>query len=470
MITPVILCGGSGSRLWPLSRKSHPKQFVDFKNNGSSLYIDTLRRATALKDISKPITVCNNEYKFFVLQSLLATGEYSSVIVEPVARNTAPAIAVAAFKAFEEDSESILLVMPSDHYVEQDSQFGKKIKEAVELAKKDYLVTFGIKPLEPKTGFGYIEKGTVIEAQEAYKVASFIEKPNSQLAEEMIYKGNFLWNSGIFIFKSKIFLEELRTYAPNIYKVSSLAWEKRRVSENFYLLNTTAFEDCPSESVDYAVFEKTSKAAVVPLNIHWNDLGTWNALYEEGEKDKKGNVIFGDVVLSNSNNSYFHSTGRLIAGIGLNDLIVVETKDAVLISPLKEAQKVKNLVQELSNANKEEAVSSPIVYRPWGSYESLSKGDRFQVKRIIVQPGQKLSLQMHYHRAEHWIVVNGTAEVHIEDEVKLLSENESIFIPLGKKHRLLNPGKLPLIVIEVQSGSYLGEDDILRLEDAYQRS
>ena len=222
--------------------------------------------------------------------------------------------------------------------------------------------------------------------------------------------------------------------------------------------------------MDYAVFEKTSKAAVVPLNIHWNDLGTWNALYEEGEKDKKGNVIFGDVVLSNSNNSYFHSTGRLIAGIGLNDLIVVETKDAVLISPLKEAQKVKNLVQELSNANKEEAVSSPIVYRPWGSYESLSKGDRFQVKRIIVQPGQKLSLQMHYHRAEHWIVVNGTAEVHIEDEVKLLSENESIFIPLGKKHRLLNPGKLPLIVIEVQSGSYLGEDDILRFEDAYQRS
>lgn len=468
MIYPVILCGGSGTRLWPLSRSSYPKQFVNFEEGKNSLFKDTLKRVSTIDDAMCPLVVCNVDHRFYAKADIDECKLPAQIIVEPIPRNTAPAITFAAFFALSKNENAVLLVVPSDQLVGNETTFKHAITIANEVALKDFLVTFGIKPRYPATGFGYIESGDPI-TPEAFQIKKFIEKPALEIAGKMCASGNFLWNSGMFIFKAKTYLDELRKFSPNIYDAVETAWKKSHEENNIIQIDESAFSLCPTDSIDYAVMEKTKNGAVVPLDIEWDDLGSWNAFYNIGKKDSSNNVIKGDVIQKDSHNCYLHSTGRLISTIGLNDIAVVETKDSVLVAPLSRVQEVKNTVDELKRTGRSEANLHPLVYRPWGSYESLANGNRFQVKRIIVQPGAQLSLQLHYHRAEHWIIVEGTAEVQIGDKKELLSENESTYIPIGTVHRLRNPGKVPLIVIEVQSGSYLGEDDIVRLKDDYNR-
>ena len=467
MIFPVILCGGSGTRLWPLSRSSYPKQFVNFED-GQSLFKDTVLRVSKIKGAHAPLVLCNENHRFYAKADLLNCNVSAEIIVEPIPRNTAPAIALAAFAALSSDPEAILFVVPSDHSIKNEDKFLAAVSLAEKTAEDDYLVTFGIKPNFPSTGFGYIEAGSELSGG-AFNIVRFVEKPSKDKAEEFISSGNYLWNSGMFMFKASKFLEELKKFSPDIYTHAEKAWQGRKVSKDFINIDSTVFESCPSDSIDYAVMEKTKFGAMVPLNLEWNDLGSWTAFYDVGEKDSEKNVVKGDVILADTHNSYIHSTGRLISTIGLDNIAVIETKDSVLVSPLSRVQEVKKTVENLKKQGRPEAILHPLVYRPWGSYEGLAKGDRFQVKRIIVEPGEQLSLQLHYHRAEHWIIVQGTAEVQIGDSKELLSENQSTFIPLGTVHRLRNPGKVPLILIEVQSGSYLGEDDIVRLQDDYQR-
>ena len=467
MIFPVILCGGSGTRLWPLSRSSYPKQFVNFED-GQSLFKDTVLRVSKIKGAHAPLVLCNENHRFYAKADLSNCNVSAEIIVEPIPRNTAPALALAAFAALSSDSEAILFVVPSDHSIKNEDKFLTAVSLAEKTSENDYLVTFGIKPNFPSTGFGYIEAGSEL-SEGVYNIVRYVEKPSKDKAEEFISSGNYLWNSGMFMFKASKFLEELRKFSPDIYTHAEKAWQGRKVSKDFINIDSTIFESCPSDSIDYAVMEKTKFGAMIPLNLEWNDLGSWTAFYNVGEKDSDKNVVKGDVILADTHNSYIHSTGRLISTIGLDNIAVIETKDSVLVSPLSRVQEVKKTVENLKKQGRPEAILHPLVYRPWGSYEGLAKGDRFQVKRIIVEPGEQLSLQLHYHRAEHWIIVQGTAEVQIGDSKELLSENQSTFIPLGTVHRLRNPGKVPLILIEVQSGSYLGEDDIVRLQDDYQR-
>lgn len=463
---PVILCGGTGSRLWPLSRSGHPKQFIEFGK--SSLLADTLARCARLEH-AHLIVVSNEEHRFYVrdaVRSLPAT----DVILEPTQRNTAPAIALAAFRAQESGNEqALLLVLPADHRMEPEEVFAEAVSRALPVAAEGRLVTFGITPSAPATGFGYIITGDEL-GHGLYEVNRFQEKPDVATARRLLESPTALWNSGMFLFRADRYLEELRRFRPDIFAAVSAAWQGRRADGRFLRPAADAFCACPADSIDYAVMERTDQAAVMPLPLRWNDLGSWEAFYDISPHDAHGNALQGDVMQEDCRNCYLHSTGRLLAAVGVDDLAVVETRDAVLVARRDRVQDVKRIVQRLEKEHRPEHSLHPRVCRPWGSYERLAEGDRFQVKRIVVEPGGELSLQKHYHRAEHWVVVGGVAEVTLGEQVRLVTENESIYIPQGSLHRLKNPGKLPLLLIEIQTGSYLGEDDIVRVSDIYGRT
>ncbi len=468
ILRPVILCGGSGTRLWPLSRSSYPKQFMDL--GGHTLFGDTLDRAMRLPGSTSPLVVCNEEHRFFVAAALQTEKIKGEVLLEPDGRNTAPAIALAALSAVENGDDPFLLVLPSDHVLSPHQAFADAVEEACTCAAAGDIVTFGMKPSRPETGFGYILRGECRQGTAGYSVARFVEKPDLARAEAMLAEGNCFWNSGMFLFRASSYLEELKRHAPAIFAACNEAWSCRRADLDFMRPARDIFLGCPSDSIDYAVMERTDKAVVVPLSAEWSDLGSWEAFYEVAEHDDQGNVCIGDTLAEDTENCYLHGTHRLVATLGVSNLVVVETSDSVLVADRSAAQHVKTLVAQLKQQGRSEAELHPLVYRPWGSYERLALGDRFQVKRIIVDPGSELPLQMHHHRAEHWVVVEGTAEITVNGETALYTENESVYIPLGAKHRLKNPGIVPLVVIEIQSGSYLGEDDIVRFDDKYGRN
>lgn len=463
---PVILSGGSGSRLWPLSRKNKPKQFLTLFND-SSMFQSTLTRLNGLDSLEAPLIVCNNEHRFMVAEQLQEIGlDANGIILEPCARNTAPAIALAALKAMDKGEDPLLLVLAADHLISNVESFHKAIEQARKLAEQDKLVTFGIQPQSAHTGYGYIEAE---EKSKPSSVKRFIEKPDLATAESYLSAGNFFWNSGMFLFKASAYIKELARFSPEMLSACKQSLEKAVIDLDFVRVDPELFEQSPSDSIDYAVMEKTDKAMVVPLDAGWSDVGSWSSLWEAFTRDADQNVLIGDVLVENVHNAYIHSENRLVTVLGLDDVIVVETHDAVMVAHKDQAQKVKTIVEELTRQNRKEVITHRKCYRPWGNYDSVDMGDRFQVKRILVNPGASLSLQMHYHRAEHWVVVSGTAEVTRDDEVMLLGENESTFIPLGSVHRLRNPGRVPLEIIEVQSGAYLEEDDIIRLQDTYNR-
>ncbi len=473
MIIPVILAGGSGTRLWPLSRKHYPKQLLELVDENTMLQ-NTVKRLMTLENVSEPVVICNENHRFMVAEQLLAMGmEKSQIILEPVGRNTAPALAVAALKASKIDSEAVIMVLPADHHIKNVEALHGAMEAGNSLALKDYLITFGIVPDSPETGYGYIKKGSLIndlnDDSKAVTIAQFVEKPDLKTAKEYLKSGDYCWNSGMFMFKASKVLEELKMHVPKIVETCNEAVENGQEDLDFFRLDKEAFESCPEDSIDYAVMEKTDKGVMIPLSAGWNDLGSWDALWQAGVKEEHGNVIRGDVLTHDVKNSFLHAESRMIAAVGLENHVVVETSDAVLIAPRNRVQEVKKIVSQLKSVMREEADIHKKVYRPWGVYEGVDLSDNFQVKRITVKPGARLSLQKHFHRAEHWVVVKGTAIVTKGDEEFILKEDESTYIPLGVIHRLENPGKIELELIEVQSGSYLGEDDIVRFEDVYGR-
>ena len=464
-ILPVILSGGSGTRLWPLSREAYPKQFLQLSGTHSMLQSTWLRVADMAA--LPPIVVANEAHRFVAAEQLQQVGTTpSAILLEPIGRNTAPAIAAAALEARRNGDDPLLLVLPSDHLIRNVEHFHQAITLAATVAEQGKLVTFGIQPTAPETGYGYI-KATAGEGPRA--IERFVEKPDLATAEAYVASGEYYWNSGMFLFRASRYLEELERLQPQILAACRASWDKARRDSDFIRLDADAFAASPSDSIDYAVMEKTSDAAVVPLDAGWSDVGSWTALRDVSEQDANGNAHNGDVIAIDCRNTFAYGE-RLIAMVGLDDVIVVETDDAVLVGRSDRMQEVKDVVARLKADGRSEATWHRKVYRPWGAYDSIDHGERFQVKRITVKPGGTLSLQMHHHRAEHWIVVSGTAEVTRGDEVLLLAENQSTYIPLGVTHRLRNPGKLPLELIEVQSGSYLGEDDIVRFEDTYGRA
>lgn len=463
-IVPVILCGGSGTRLWPLSRSLFPKQFVPFDNN-ESLFAKTLDRIKELIQDTSPIIVCNEEHRFHALMEIEAHNCQPAIILEPCPRNTAPAIALAALAVESEDPN--LLIMPSDHFLPDHATFCQKVREAAPLSESGHIVAFGIKPTSPTTGYGYIVRGGGLK--NGFIINKFIEKPDQRKAASLIAQGNCFWNSGIFLCRASTYLRELARFAPHMHASCQKAWSMKSTDGAFIRPHKEEFAAISPDSIDYAIMEKTEKAAVFPLALEWNDLGTWDAIFERQPADVNGNVIHGDVLEENAKNCYLDSRHRLLAALDVNDLVVVETQDAVLVTSKNHTQNVKKIVSQLDSANRPESSLHPVVHRPWGSYETLVLSDRFQVKRIIVNPGAQLSLQMHHHRAEHWVVVNGTAEVINGESSQLLTENQSTYIPIGEKHSLKNPGLIPLEIIEIQSGSYLGENDIIRFSDIYGR-
>jgi mannose-1-phosphate guanylyltransferase len=468
MILPVIMAGGSGSRLWPLSRQTFPKQYLTLHGEHSMLQSTALRLVGI--EHQPPMVICNEEHRFSVAEQFRVNDiANSGIILEPVGRNTAPAIALAAFKALQDSNDSLLLVLAADHLILDNVAFCQSVHQASEHAKTGKLVTFGIVPTAPETGYGYIKRGEAIHGS-GFAVSEFVEKPDSKTAERYVDCGNYYWNSGMFLFKASRYLEELKAHRPDIYQVCEKAMLDIKSDADFVRVNKDIFETCPDESVDYAVMEHTNSAVVVPLDCGWSDIGSWSALWEIENKDESGNVFKGDVIAIDTTNSYINSQDKLVAVIGLDDVVVVETKDAILVSKKSEVQKVKNIVNQLKAEDRSEFKSHREVYRPWGKYDSVDSSDRFQVKRITVKPGAKLSVQMHHHRAEHWVVVSGTAKVTNGDKTILLTENQSTYIPIGVIHALENPGKVELELIEVQSGSYLGEDDIVRFEDKYGRA
>ena len=468
MLTPVLLSGGVGSRLWPVSRESHPKQFLALAGELTMLQ-ETLRRTSGL-EAAAPIVVCNEEHRFMVAEQLRQLDlQPSALILEPQGRNTAPALALAALQAVTIDPESILLVLPADHLITDVEAFIAAVEKSLPLAGEGRLMTFGVVPTAPETGYGYIKCGPSL-ADDLYELERFVEKPDAAVAQDYMESGGYLWNSGMFLLRAQTYLDELGKRAPDILSCCEQAMRAATVDMYFVRPDAQLFEQCPSDSIDYAVMEKTDAGAVVSLNCGWSDVGAWSALWEVAERDADGNVFRGDVIMDNCRGSYFRSESRLVAATGVENLVVVETADAILIADRDKVQDVKRIVTALKQGRRPEATLHRRVYRPWGCYESLITSERFQVKRIVVNPGQRLSLQMHHHRAEHWIVVKGTAEVTCEDKVFMLAEDESTYIPLGHKHRLANPGHIPLEIIEVQSGAYLGEDDIVRFEDVYGRS
>lgn len=463
-IIPVILSGGVGSRLWPLSREHFPKQCLPLTDTQFSLLQQTAKRTSAL-DVSAPIVVCNEDHRFLIAQQLQEIGvKDASIVLEPNGRNTAPAIALAALEAkHKEQEDNLLLVLPADHVIRDIEAFEKAIVKATELAKEKALVTFGIQPTHPETGYGYIRGG------DDYAVEEFVEKPNLETAQQYLASGDYLWNSGMFLFSAQVYLEELSAHRSDIFQAVSLAYEQRTEDMDFVRVNAEAFSSCPEDSIDYAVMEPTKNAKVVPYAGDWSDIGAWDALYDYADKDADQNVLLGDVMSEGSTNCLVRSESRLVAAVGVKDLVIVETADAVLVMDKNQAQDVKKIVKRIQAEGREEHMFHTTVHRPWGSYETVDLGDRHQVKRIMVKPGEKLSVQMHHHRAEHWVVVSGTAKVQNGDNEILLTENESTYIPIGVVHALENPGKIPLQLVEVQSGSYLGEDDIVRFSDRYGR-
>ena len=472
-IIPVILCGGSGTRLWPLSRRSFPKQFLSLSSNSNkSLLQLTQERINALEGIQEPILICNEEHRFLVAEQMREINiTPKTILLEPFGRNTCPAITLAAIKALDFDPDPILLILSSDHIIEDYKEFIKVIEAGINFAKEKKLVTFGIVPKTPETGYGYIKSKEPIENMFniGSKIDSFIEKPDLEKAKEFISDKRYLWNSGIFMFKAKTILNEVKLFVPNIFEDCKNSLKDKLFDLDFQRLNTDDFSKCPNISIDFAVMEKTKKGIVIPLSAGWTDVGSWDAVWKISKKDSSGNFIKGNVISRNTRNSYLRSEKRLLATIGIQDLIVVETGDVVLVAKMENSQEVKNIVNILKENDNPLGAEHKKIYRPWGFYESIVEDQRWQVKLITVKPGHKLSLQKHNHRSEHWIVVSGTAKVKIEKEEITLYENESSYIPLGSKHRLSNPGKIPLTIIEVQSGSYLGEDDIERFEDNYGR-
>jgi mannose-1-phosphate guanylyltransferase/mannose-6-phosphate isomerase len=470
MIIPVILSGGAGSRLWPLSRQHYPKQLMPLIG-GRTMLQETIRRLDGVPGLAGPIVVCNEQHRFMVAEQLRAQRiEPAAIILEPVGRNTAPAVAVAAAyaAAAAEGEEPVLLVLPADHVIRDRAALHEAIARGAALAGEGKLVTFGIVPDAAETGYGYIRAER--SGTEPSAVVEFVEKPDADRARAYLASGDYFWNSGMFMFRAGGYLDELGRHSPEMVEACRAALSGASDDLDFTRLEASAFERCPSDSIDYAVMEKTGDAVVVPLSAGWSDVGSWSALHEVSEKDPADNVLVGDVVVEDARNCYVYSSDRLVTAVGLKDCVVIETPDAVLVAPRDRVQDVKKLVQRLKAGGREETANHRRVVRPWGSYDSIDLGERFQVKRIVVNPGAKLSLQMHHHRAEHWIVVQGTARVTRGDDEFLLGENESTYIPMGTTHRLENPGKVPLHLIEVQSGTYLGEDDIVRYDDTYGRA
>ena len=483
---PVILAGGSGTRMWPLSRESYPKQFLRLMGE-HSLFQDTVLRLDGIKGIVPPLVLCNEEHRFLVAEHMRQLGKQTlAIALEPVGRNTAPALTLAALMLLDDETsfssgDPVMLVLPADHVIRDVPRFQKLVREGTELAKDNCVVTFGIPPDSPKTGFGYIRKGQVqSQGKNAlyYNVAEFVEKPEFEVAKGMLESGQYLWNSGMFMMRPSVWMRELRIQRPDIADACIAAHASLKRDGEFYRPDAAHFAACPSESIDYAVMENISSRSslngfaeclVLPSEIGWTDLGAWSSLWEESEPDARGNVIRGDVYARSLSNSLVMSEKRLVAAVGLEDMIVIETADAVLAAHKEHVQEVKELVEHLKSDERQEQENHLKINRPWGSFETIDQGDRFQVKRLTINPGEALSLQMHHHRAEHWVVVKGTAKVTRGKEVFLLTENQSTYVPVGVEHRLENPGTLPLEVVEVQTGSYLEEDDIVRFEDRYRR-
>ncbi len=463
---PVVLAGGTGSRLWPKSRAALPKQFLSLTSNSTMLQ-DTVTRLNGT-NVEPPVFICNDAHRFLVAEQLRKKNiEHDGILLEPVGRNTAPAIALAALHATKTGNDPVLLVLAADHLIKDQEAFHSAIVKAEALANEGKLVTFGIVPDKPHTGYGYIKAGKVLNV--GFEVADFVEKPQPETAKQYVESGDFFWNSGMFMFKASRYIEELGKYNPEMLEVCRRAIETEAPDLDFIRVDSEIFSTCPDDSIDYAVMEKTDSAAMVPLDAGWSDVGSWTSLWETADKDEDGNVCVGDTILEKTRNSYVNAEQRLVSVIGLEDVIVVETKDAVMVAHKDDAQSIKNVVNKLKAEKRPEFEFHREVFRPWGSYDSIDNGARFQVKRITVKPGEKLSVQMHHHRAEHWIVVSGSANVTIDDNTKLVTENESVYIPIGAVHALENPGKIPLELIEVQSGAYLGEDDIVRFSDRYGR-
>ncbi len=472
-IFPVILCGGKGTRLWPLSRRSYPKQYLSLvSDNDESLLQRTQQRLLKLEKINNSIFICNEEHRFIVAEQIRALNVIpESIILEPFGRNTAPAISLAALEALKKNSDPILFIVSSDHLIKDENKFKKVFEVGKVYAEKEKIVTFGIVPDSPETGYGYIKAKQKINNSDlkGSEIDMFIEKPNISTAEKFIKDKRFTWNSGMFIFKAKVIVDEIERNYPEIISSCKKSLEKSKTDLDFKRINSKSFKDCPNISIDVAVMEKTDKGIVIPLNAGWSDIGSWKSVWENSRKDQNNNFIKGNFITKNSKNCYLRSEDRLVVGLGLKDLIVVETNDAILIANKDEDQKIKDIVKELKEKNISEGQYHQEVYRPWGSYTSIVEDSLWKVKQINVKPGESLSLQKHRHRAEHWVVVKGTANVEVHDQNVQICANQSIYIPLGARHRLSNSGEEMLVIIEIQTGTYLGEDDIIRFEDKYGR-
>ncbi|EHU4794490.1 mannose-1-phosphate guanylyltransferase/mannose-6-phosphate isomerase [Vibrio vulnificus] len=463
MLIPVIMAGGSGSRLWPLSRSLYPKQFISLASDKSMLQ-ETIARLSSLEH-QAPLLICNQEHRFIVAEQLRQQRiQHGGIILEPVGRNTAPAIALAALHALKSNDDPLLLVLAADHVIQNQAAFSQAVSNAIKPAQDGMLVTFGIVPTAAETGYGYIKQGEAV-GETAYRVAQFVEKPSLTTAEQYLASGEYYWNSGMFLFKASRFLEELKIYRPDILQACEAAMHGSRHDLDFIRLEEDAFIQCPDDSVDYAVMEKTQDALVVPMDAGWSDVGSFSALWEVSQKDEDGNVAVGDVIAEQTCNSYIYAQNKLVSTVGIDNLVIIETKDAVLVANKDKVQDVKNVVNQLKAQQRRECEQHREVYRPWGSHDEIAEGERYHVKHLQVKPGEQTALQMHHHRAEHWVVVQGTAKVTNGDKSYLVSENESTYIPLGSAHRISNPGKVDLHLIEVRSGSYLEEDDIVRLEE-----
>lgn len=476
-LIPVVLSGGSGTRLWPLSREKYPKQLLPLIGNDSLLQA-TVRRMEGIMDMQLgiPLVVCNEEYRFVIAEQLRLMETKGAIVLEPVGRNTAPALTLAALAAVRSGDDPVLLVMPADHVITDIATFQAAVRQGMTLAEEGAIVTFGITPDSPETGYGYIQAGERIGAGEARSIARFVEKPDRVTAEAYLDEGSYFWNSGLFMIRASVWLSAIGTCRQDILMACRAAWDRGSVDGDFLRVNKEAFMQCPSDSIDYAVMErltandgKLPRGAFIPLSAGWSDVGAWDSLWQVLPKDHEGNVTQGDVLLHDCHNTLVMAQHRLVACVGISNMVVVETPDAILVADMSNTQHVKKIVDSLKREGRPEGELHRKVFRPWGWYDGVDSGERFQVKRIVVKPGAALSLQMHHHRAEHWIVVRGTAKVTRGDTSYLVSENESTFIPLGTRHRLENPGCVPLEMIEVQSGSYLGEDDIVRFEDVYGR-
>ncbi len=466
---PVILTGGAGSRLWPVSREFYPKPLLSLFGD-QTLLQDTAIRLDSIDTVGNPVFVCNEEHRFLVAEQVRALGkEPEAILLEPEGRNTAPALTIAALYLVDKEPDAMMVVMPADHVIPDSKAFTAAVEQGGKLAAEGYLVTFGVVADKPETGYGYIHRGEEIDSTGVFKVDRFVEKPDEGTAQTYVDAGDYYWNAGIFLLRADRWLEEIGNLQPDILKACQQAVARGGRDSDFVRVEKDAFLSSPSDSIDYAVMENTDRAAVVPLQTSWSDVGSWASIWEVSERDGEGNVARGDVLMHNTRNSLFMAENRCIAAVGLDDMIVVETADAVLVADKSKCQDVKAIVSKLKALGREEHRFHRRVYRPWGDYEGIDSGTRYQVKRLTVKPGAKLSLQMHHHRAEHWIVVSGTARVTRGEDVFMLSENESTYIPIGTNHRLENPGTIPLEIIEVQSGSYLGEDDIVRFEDVYNR-